>query len=155
MDQQPGYSNWANKRRGVAQVLDGLFGTPLRKIWSLTTFLIASCAKRWTGSLNPPARPCTSLVLAAPPAPRCWTGGSHPPSHVVHYPKTACLLRRTLDAPPAPSCANFVILSKSACLLREMQDAGLRPPFASLTLLRRFWGDPRRAIWGAFGFEKK
>ena len=73
------YSALQNKRSGVAQVLDGLFGTPLRKIWSLTTFLIASCAKRWTGSLNPPARPCTSLILAAPPAPRCWTGGSHPP----------------------------------------------------------------------------
>ena len=29
-----------NKRRGVGQVLDGLFGTLLREIWSLTKFQV-------------------------------------------------------------------------------------------------------------------
>ena len=138
------YSDLPNKRRGVAQVLDGLFGAPLRKIWSLTTFLIASCAKRWTGSLNPPARPCTRLILGARPTPRCWTGGSHPPSHVVHHPKTACLLRRTLDAPQAPSFANLVISSKNVHVLWE--GAGRGPE----TLLRLSY--PPSPVWRA-GFD--
>ena len=136
-----GYSILQNKRRGVTQVLDGLFGTPLRKIWSLTNFWIASCATRWTGSLNPPARPCTGLILEAPPAPRCWTGGSHPPSHVVHYPKTACPLRRTLDAPQAPSFANLVISSRNVHVLWE--GAGRGPE----TLLRLTY--PPSPVWRA------
>ena len=116
------YSTFANKRRGVAKVLDGLRRTPLRTLDTVSKIWHPLSVGRWTLLPDPPSLPRHRAIFAFdPPAPsvgrmvrhpfalgskvpktegpsqKCWTGCRDPPSHFGHTLKFRTLLPKVLD----------------------------------------------------------
>ena len=141
------YSTFANKRRGVAKVLDGLRRTPLRTLDTVSKIWHPLSVGRWTLLPDPPSLPRHRAIFAFdPPAPsvgrmvrhpfalgskvpktegpsqKCWTGCRDPPSHFGHTLKFRTLLPKVLDGASGPSFGGFTPLRRFCVVLPAPYD---------------------------------